>query len=96
MDGLVRRHDDTTGRYHDIIEYSRELTENEIEHYSLDKIEDRTAAEIKKEMQQTYDCCVQCKNGFDENSYECKYQCTNMKDYKDLEAELNGLHIQGK
>jgi len=40
MDGIVRRHDDTTGRYHDIIEYNRELTENEIEHYSLDKIEE--------------------------------------------------------
>jgi len=36
MNGLVKRMDDYTGRYHDILEYDRKLTEDEIEHYSLD------------------------------------------------------------
>ena len=38
MDGLKRRYDDPTNRYYDIIEYDRELTENEKETYSLDEI----------------------------------------------------------
>jgi len=40
MKGFMRRHDDPTNRYYDIIEYDRELTQEEIEHYSLDRIEE--------------------------------------------------------
>jgi hypothetical protein len=38
MKGFIRRHDDTTGKYWDIIEYDRELTEEEIQSYELEKI----------------------------------------------------------
>ena len=37
-DGLVQRHDDTTGKYYDILEYNRKLTEKEIRDYELDEI----------------------------------------------------------
>lgn len=36
--GFVRREDDKTGRYHDIIVYERQLTQKEIEDYELDYI----------------------------------------------------------
>lgn len=36
MIGLVRREDDVTGRYHDILIYSRPLTEKEVTDYELD------------------------------------------------------------
>ena len=35
MDGFVRRRDDWTGLYFDILEYSRPLTEREIKQYEL-------------------------------------------------------------
>lgn len=38
MDGLVERQDDVTGRYHDIIVYDRELTQDEQRSYELDLI----------------------------------------------------------
>lgn len=37
-DGLVQRIDDTTGKYYDILEYNRKLTEKEIRDYELDEI----------------------------------------------------------
>lgn len=37
-EGLVRREDDPTGKYYDIIVYNRELTEKEIRDYELDVI----------------------------------------------------------
>jgi hypothetical protein len=36
MSGLVRREDDTTGRYHDVLVYDRQLTDQELEDYELD------------------------------------------------------------
>ena len=36
MDGFIERQDDTTGKYWDIICYDRELSEEDIKHYSLD------------------------------------------------------------
>jgi len=36
--GCIRREDDKTGKYHDIIVYERELTADEVEHYSLDEL----------------------------------------------------------
>lgn len=36
--GLLRREDDTTGKYHDIIVYDRELAQQEIADYELDFI----------------------------------------------------------
>lgn len=39
MRGLDRREDDDTGRYHDILIYNRELTEDELRDYELDRIE---------------------------------------------------------
>lgn len=39
MNGLVERRDDTTGKYYDILEYNRKLTEKEIRDYELDELE---------------------------------------------------------
>lgn len=36
MRGLLERQDDTTGRYHDLIVYDRELTAEELREYELD------------------------------------------------------------
>ena len=36
--GVVRREDDPTGKFWDIISYNRELTADEIRHYSLTPI----------------------------------------------------------
>ena len=36
MTGLIRREDDPTGRYHDILIYSRPLTDDELNDYELD------------------------------------------------------------
>ena len=41
MTNLIRRHDDETGKYYDILEYSEKLTNKEIEIYSLDELEKR-------------------------------------------------------
>lgn len=38
MDGLVKREDDTSGRYYDILVYDRELTKQELEEYELDEV----------------------------------------------------------
>ena len=38
MDGLIERQDDTSGIYHDILVYDRELTQKEREDYELDRI----------------------------------------------------------
>lgn len=35
-DGLIGREDDTTGRYHDVILYNRQLTAEELSDYELD------------------------------------------------------------
>ena len=37
-EGLLYREDDTTGKYWDVIVYNRELTDEEINHYSLDRL----------------------------------------------------------
>ena len=38
MEGLVRREDDTTGKYHDILVYDRELTDKEVNDYDLTRL----------------------------------------------------------
>ena len=38
MRGLIRREDDNTGRYHDILVYDRRLSEDEIDSYELSAI----------------------------------------------------------
>jgi len=38
--GVIRREDDPTGKYWDIIVYDRELSESETRSYDLDKIKD--------------------------------------------------------
>ena len=38
--GVLRREDDQTGRYHDIIVYDRKLSADEIRAYELDEMED--------------------------------------------------------
>lgn len=38
-DGLIRRDDDFSGRYHDILVYSRMLSDKELRNYELDFIE---------------------------------------------------------
>jgi hypothetical protein len=37
-EGLLRREDDTTGKYHDILVYNRQLTQDEIRSYELDDL----------------------------------------------------------
>lgn len=39
-EGFIRREDDQTGRYWDIIIYDRPLTDDETKHYSLDRLTD--------------------------------------------------------
>lgn len=39
MEGLLGREDDITGRYHDIIVYDRELTDEEVMDYELDRLD---------------------------------------------------------
>lgn len=36
MNGFVERQDDTTRKYHDILLYNRQLTEEELKNYELD------------------------------------------------------------
>ena len=38
MDGFICRDDDTTGKYHDILVYDRQLTEQEVYAYDLDEL----------------------------------------------------------
>lgn len=38
MEGLIERQDDWTGKYHDVLVYSRELTAQECRDYDLDFI----------------------------------------------------------
>lgn len=38
MRGLIRREDDNTGRYHDILVYDRRLSADEIDSYELSAI----------------------------------------------------------
>ena len=42
MNGFIRRHDDPTNQYYDIIEYDRKLTKEETEAYSLDEIKEES------------------------------------------------------
>lgn len=37
--GVIKREDDFTGRYYDILVYDRELTEKELSDYELDRLE---------------------------------------------------------
>jgi len=39
MIGLIRREDDTTEKYHDILVYDRRLTEKELRDYELDYLD---------------------------------------------------------
>ena len=36
MTGLIRREDDPTGKYHDVLVYDRQLTDQELKGYELD------------------------------------------------------------
>lgn len=38
MDGFVERRDDRSGKYHDVLVYSRKLSEKEVKEYELDFI----------------------------------------------------------
>lgn len=40
MNGLLRREDDTTGKYWDILVYDRELTKDEIHDYALSDLQE--------------------------------------------------------
>lgn len=40
-EGLIRREDDPSGRYYDILVYDRELTDEEVVNYELDPIDER-------------------------------------------------------
>ena len=38
MNGFIRREDDPSGRYHDLLVYDRKLTDEELANYELDFI----------------------------------------------------------
>lgn len=38
MSGFIKRVDDTSGKYHDVIAYDRKLTDQELRDYELDFI----------------------------------------------------------
>ena len=38
MKGIIERRDDRTGKYYDILAYSRKLTEQELEDFELDYV----------------------------------------------------------
>lgn len=40
MKGFVRRKDDPSGRYHDLLVYDRKLTEKELTDYELDYLKE--------------------------------------------------------
>lgn len=40
MNGFKKRHDDPTNEYYDILEYDRNLTQEEMDTYSLDEIKE--------------------------------------------------------
>ena len=42
MNGLVNREDDPAGKYHDVLMYDRQLTEQELRDYELDYLGDVT------------------------------------------------------
>ena len=50
--GLYGREDDATGRYHDIIIYERQLSEEEIRDYELDYIKNVSEEELNNEILQ--------------------------------------------
>ena len=41
MNGLIRREDDPSGKYHDILVYDRELTEKELKDYEFDDLNNK-------------------------------------------------------
>ena len=41
MNGLIRREDDKTGKYHDVLVYNRPLDDHEREDYELDYLGER-------------------------------------------------------
>lgn len=38
LNGFLRRENDTTGKYFDVLVYERELTDREVEQYELDRL----------------------------------------------------------
>ena len=43
MNGLIKREDDATGRYFDVLVYGRKLTDDEIRNYELDELKEKEA-----------------------------------------------------
>ena len=41
MSGLLSREDDTTGKYYDLLTYSRKLSDKEVSDYELDYLGER-------------------------------------------------------
>lgn len=39
LNGFIRRENDTSGKYYDIIVYGRKLTDREVAQYELDEVE---------------------------------------------------------
>ncbi len=52
-EGFIQRVDDPTGKYWDIIEYNRELTDEETSHYSLDYLEPEEVKEPEEIREET-------------------------------------------
>ena len=40
MNGLIGRGEDVTGKYYDVLMYDRELTQDEVNDYELERIEE--------------------------------------------------------
>jgi len=52
-EGLLRREDDTTGRYYDILVYDRKLNQDEIRNYELDDLNRKYPQEILEAVSQS-------------------------------------------
>lgn len=69
MKGLIRREDDPTGRYHDILVYSRSLSDSEINSYELDIFERKENNVQKATFNQWLEAVVGITPAYFDNNY---------------------------
>jgi|SRR5690554_5652548 len=69
MNGFIKRHDDPTKKYYDILEYERELTNEEIETFALDPIQEtqvRLANNLANALQHQVEIAYELLNNHDD------------------------------
>lgn len=104
MEGFIKRHDDLTGKYYDIVEYDRELTEEEMNTYSMDPIQDsqpkkKLAENASNILQHQVETAYKLINNYDNPYNEIKAQAiakmvlTTIKDLGYNSPEEMGVDI---